>query len=485
MQNNKAPIRNKSLAKNSIYNVIYRLLNTVFPLIATVYSSHILLSSGVGKVTSAQNIVSYFTLIASLGIPTYGIKAIAVARQDKEKLSQTFWELFIINFISSVASSLCFVVMIENASFFKGETPLYFVAGVNLFANVLNVDWFYQGLEEYKYITLRSIVVKAISYALMFVFVRDSSDYIVYALLSSIALVGNYFFNAVRVWKYITPHFSGLHFSKHLKPIMFLLASTVAVEVYTLADTTMITFMCNDSAVGMYDAASKITRVVRGVCTSACAVFLPRLSLYYCQNLLKEFKKLIEKGFKILLIFTIPAVIGIILIVDPAIVLLFGESFEGSMFPAQILSISIISVALSGFFGNQVLVTIGKEKTVMLSTMIGAVSNVCLNSILIPSMGISGAAIASVITELGVAVFQMFDLKKSYLPHVKWKFWLSVIVSIVIMTSCVLLIKVLVTNVIIKVVVAIIAGVIGYAVGLIVTKNDAVFEIINNVRHHK
>lgn len=485
MQNNKAPNKTKSLAANSIYNVIYRLLNTVFPLIATVYSSHILLSSGVGKVTSAQNIVSYFILIASLGIPTYGIKAIAVARQNKERLSQTFWELFIINLISSVACSLCFIVMIENAPFIKGEQALYLVAGLNLFANVLNVDWFYQGLEEYKYITLRSISVKAVSYGLMFIFVRDRSDYIVYALLSSTALVGNYFFNAIRVWKYITPHFTGLHFSKHLKPIMFLLASTVAVEVYTLADTTMITFMCNDSAVGMYDVASKVIRVVRGVCTAACAVFLPRLSMYYSQNQLSEFKDLIGKGFKMLLIFTIPAAAGIILIANPAIVLLFGESFEGSIFPAQILAVSIISVALSGFFGNQVLVTVGKEKTVMLSTMLGAAANVCLNSILIPCMGISGAAIASVITELGVAAFQMFNLRNSYLPKTEGKFWLSVGISIAIMSGFVLLMKALIANSIIRVAVAIVAGVIGYTIGLLITRNEVVFEIINKIQQHK
>ena len=276
---------NKSLLKNSLYNVLYKCLNVIFPLITSIYASRILYSEGIGKVASAQNIVLYFTTIASLGIPTYGIKKIAEKRDDKLELSNSFWELFLINCISSITCSIAYYTMIYSIEFYQERLLLYTVCGLNIIFNIFNIDWFYQGIEEYKYIMYRSMIVKMISLGLLFLLVKTSDDYVQYAFISSIALGLNYFFNILHIKKIVCLKGVCLNIKQHMRSVYTLLAAAVAVEIYTLADTTMLTVLCGDNIVGLYSNSMKIIKIVRNLVVAICAVFLPRLSYHFAKGL--------------------------------------------------------------------------------------------------------------------------------------------------------------------------------------------------------
>ena len=193
--------KEKSLTQNSIANVLYNLLKVLFPLIYSTYVSHILLASGVGKISFAQNIVQYFTILAALGIPNYGIREIAKIKNSEIMTNKLFNELISINFISTTICALLYFTLVNSIEFFAPERLLYNVVGINILLNYFNVEWFYQGKEEFAYIAVRSFWVKLISLLFIFLFVKKREDYIIYAFISTVVIASNSILNVCNLRK--------------------------------------------------------------------------------------------------------------------------------------------------------------------------------------------------------------------------------------------------------------------------------------------
>lgn len=419
-----------SLAKNSLYNVLYRLLNIIFPFITSVYVARVLTADGIGKVAAAQNIVSYFTIFASMGIPTYGIKLIAQFKVKSKESSKAFSELFVINFILSVVCSFAYYILIFTVPYFEGKHLLYSVTGFSLILNIINVDWFYQGIQEYRYIAIRSLIIKIVALGALVLLVKKKQDYVIYALITSAALVGNYLFNIFKLPQYIKLNLKNIKLAEHLKPIFSLFIACLAAEIYVLADTTMLDIMSNSTIVGYYSMSMKIVKIIRGLVVAVSAVFLPQLSYYYYNGEHEKFKKLTNRGLHILLALSLPVAMGIFFVSDDAIITFFGNNYIGSVLTTRILSISVISVAISNYIGLQILVTLGKEKITTISTICGAALNIVLNSVLIPIWLHEGAAIASTITEIAVMVIQIVLARK----YIRFRFNLkTVLIPTIIM----------------------------------------------------
>lgn len=475
----------KSLAKNSLYNIIYKCSSLVFPLVTAAYISRVLLAEGIGKVNSASNIVQYFVILAALGLPTYGTKVIAAKSKEKKELSKAFSELFLINAISSTVCTLCYYIMIFNVSYFRDKIQLFVVMGFLIPLNIINVDWFYQGQEEYRYIMVRSIIVKLIAFILTFLLIHKQKDYIIYAALLVFSNAANYIFNIFNIRRYIDFTIKNISLIKHLKSIVILLSASIAIEIYTLADTTMLTFMSGEEAVGFYTNAMTIIRIVRNLVTAISAVYLPRLSFYYSSGKYKDFIELIQKGIKILLLTSVPAATGIVLVASDFVPLYFGSAFSKASVTTAILAISIVTVAISNFTGYQILVTIGKEKVMFYSTIIGAVTNVLLNYFLIINYSFNGAAIASVITEFGIMIFQVCAVIHYVKFKIEKRYLLSVCLSIVGMILVVVFIKSGITNCFMRLIMSVFFGATVYGTLLILTKNEYALLVINMIRKRK
>lgn len=423
---------NNSLVKNSLYNILYKVVSVLYPLISITYVSHILMAERMGMVNYAQNIVSYFVIIAALGIPTYGIRETSIRRNEETKLSDNFWELFIINAISTTFAIITYVVLVLTVEKFRNLYFLYIVAGIQIGLNYLNVDWFYQGIEEYRYISIRSIVVKLITLAMLPILVRSSEDYINYALIYCLAIGGNNVFNIVRIRKYIKKPSKRLELAKHMRPISILLMVSIAVEIYAMIDTTMIGIFCDDSVVGCYSNAMKLARMVIATAAAIGAVLFPRLSLVFKNNDRVQFNTLVNTGIKIMLIFAIPASVGLILLREDIVIVLFGESFVGAIPILGILSTMIPVVVCNTLLGGQVLVTLGRETKYMMSVVLASVVNILLNSIFIPRYGAPSAAVASLISESMVLMCYFLFSKDCIHLNIDLRFILSIIVPITI-----------------------------------------------------
>lgn len=477
----------KSLVSNSLYNVLYKIVTALYPLIAVTYVSHILGANKMGVVSYAQNIVSYFAVFAALGIPIYGIKEIAVRTGNNEEQSQLFWELFLINSISTSLALILYLSLIVSADRFSGNIALYLVAGLQIAFNYLNFDWFYQGVEDYKYISIRSIVIKIVTLVLLPILVKTQADYINYALIYCLAIGGNNIFNTMRLRRYINRPRRGLSIKKHLKPISSLLLVSVAVEIYSMIDTTMLGVYCTDEVVGCYSNAMKLTRLVNTTAAAMGAVLFPRLSVIFSQNNKEQFNNLVNRGISIMLMIAFPSTVGLILCSKYIVLALFGESFYGAIDILKILALMIPVVVCNTIMGGQVLVTTNTVNRYVQTVMIASVTNVVLNALMIPRFGAVSAAVASLISELLDLVLYCWFARKYVKVHLKLRYFMSIFIPLVLYSVLsVGVIENLPLNIVTKLILNIvICGVLYFGLGYTL-KNEAIcftYQKIKNLVH--
>lgn len=406
----------KSLAQNSLYNIIYQVLNLLFPLVTSVYVSRIIMEDGIGRVAYAQNVASYFVTIATLGGPAYGIREIAKLREKYHDKNRIFSELFIINAVSTVISTVLYLVLVFSIASYRNNLALYLCTGLLIFLNIINIDWLYQGEEEYGYITFRSFVIKVMSLIALFVLVRNRNDYLYYAMITSLGTACNYIFNVIHARKYVKFTFKNLNLACHIRPLLALAAAGFLGNIYSKIDVTMLGYMSTNSIVGYYSNAHKIVLILLTGCQAVSAAFMPRLSYYYKSDK-KALEDLVQFGCKLLMFIAIPAFVGLLVLAPSAIVLLYGDNFASAGITLQIFAPLLIIRPLGDLLCYQLLISIGKENKRVSAYVIAAIVNVVLNCLLIPVWQQNGAAIASVVSEVLVNVIQLVEVKKMVEIH--------------------------------------------------------------------
>lgn len=470
---------NKSLAINSIYSVLYKVVNVLYPLLTATYVARILLADGVGKVAFAQNIVQYFVIIAALGIPNYGIREIAKVRFEESMTNKLFSELVLINGISTTVCTISYYLMVLLFPFFEANRTLFLLAGITLILNYFNVDWYYQGVEQYGYIAKRNCVVKLVSLILVFVLIHSINDYLMYALIYSLAIAGNYCFNVYNLRGKVKLIFRDLDLKRHLKPVLILLASSISIELYTLVDTTMLGTICSDTVVGYYTNSVKLARIINSTIASIALVLLPRLSFYYSDKQFDKLRITANKVYCILATLAIPSAIGLFMLAEEIIYIFYGASFMPAVVTLKILSVLVVAVALNNFFGTQILMTFGLESKLLASVIIGAIVNILLNSVLIPTIEQNGAAVASVISEICVLIATYYFASKFVHFSLGWKYWTSLFFNCIVLIIVVYAVKLINLSAIISLLLATFLGAISFgALGLIL-RNDGVICLFN------
>lgn len=282
---------------------------------------------------------------------------------------------------------------------------------------VTDIDWIYQGLEEYGYITGRSVVIKCISLALLVVFVKTREDYVAYALLTSLALGGNYIFNVIHARKMVGFTLVNLKIRKHIKPIVFIAGIIFMSTIYNKIDITMLSALSTDEAVGYYSYAQRTVNIVLTMCSAVTAIFLPRLSYYY-DNEKAVFYKLMDKGFQILCLGVVPLAVGLFLTANQAVVLLYGDSFTPTGTTIKLMCPLILIKGFGDLLCYQLAYSSKNEYILLPGSAIASIINVITNSILIPLYAQNGAVIASVMSELTTNIIQFLYLKRKIKYHI-------------------------------------------------------------------
>lgn len=475
-------MQKKSLKVNFIMNAVLTMSSFIFPLITFPYASRILLPEGTGKVSFAVSLVSYFMMIAQLGIPMYGVRACAKVRDNQEELNRTVQELLIINLVMTAISYTALFLAVAFVPKLQAERLLYLVVGCSIIFNTIGIEWLYKALEQYTYITVRSIIFKFVALIAMFGLVHTQEDYVAYGAVTILAASASGIFNFFHAHKYVSlKPIGGYHFKRHLKAVAIFFAMACASTIYTHMDTIMLGFLRTDTDVGYYNAAVRIKSILVSIVTSLGAVLLPRASYYVEHGLMDEFRRISQKAINFVFLAAGPLLVYFILFARQGIYFLSGEAYEGSVLPMQIIMPTLLFIGLTNIMGIQVLVPMGKEKIVLYSEIVGAVVDVICNCILIPKYAAAGAALSNLVAEAAVLLVQFFALRKEILPAFLavqyWKVFLGLVMGAV---ASVWVINLRFNSFVTLVITAILFFV-SYGVMLLITKERMVLEISGQI----
>lgn len=407
------PKKQKSLKLNFIMNAFLTMSNFIFPLITFPYVSRVLLPLGTGKVAFATSIVTYFSMFAQLGIPTYGIRACAQVRDKKEELSRVTQELLLVNLAMTVISYAAFAMMLITIPKIRAEKTLFLVMSSMILLNSLGMEWLYKALEEYTYITIRSVFFKILSIGAMFLLVKTPEHYVRYGAISILASSASNLFNFIYAHKFISlrPVYA-YNFKRHIQPVLIFFAMSCATTIYTNLDTVMLGMMKSEEDVGFYNAAVKIKNVLVSVITSLGTVILPRVSYYVEHQMQEEFLRTAKKAVWFVWVCALPLMVYFIMFAREGIYFLSGTAYQNSVFPMQLLMPTLLFIGLTNIMGIQIMVPLGKENLVLRSVCLGALVDLLINAWLIPKYASIGAAIGTLAAEFVVLCYQYWEIKR-------------------------------------------------------------------------
>lgn len=474
-----------SVKYNFIMNAILTVAGIIFPLITFPYISRVLLVEGSGKVAFATSVVTYFTMFASLGIPTYGVRACAIVRDNKEKLSKTVQELLIISGGTTLLTYIVFGISLFVIPEFAQERTLLLIVGLGIGLNTIGVQWLYNALEQYSYITTCSILFKVIGMILMFLLVKESSDYQIYGGVYAIASFGSYVLNFICLRKFVTFQKTGTYqFKQHLKHIMVFFAMSAGASIYLNLDVVMLRFLQSNEAVGYYNAGIKVKTVLVTCVTSLGTVLLPRLSYYIETADKKAFQLMVGKAFRFVFVAASAVTVYFSIFARESILLLSGEAFLPAVGPMMILMPTVLLIGLSNVTGIQILTPNGREREVMYSIWGGAILDFVLNLIVIPKFSANGAALSTLLAEGMVLLLQCWFLRDvlwSYIRQVQcWK----IVIALAVASVMTIPVKIWIdSGVFVTLLVSAIVFFGGYAVVLLLLKEPFVSEILNSGIH--
>ena len=402
-----------SLKLNFVMNAILTMSSFIFPLISYPYVSRILLPEGTGKVSFATSLIAYFIMFAQLGIPTYGVRACSRVRDDRQALTRTAQELLIINLIMTALSYMALFLALLFVPRLRAERTLYLLVSLSMIFNTIGMEWLYKALEQYTYITVRSIAFKIVALIAMFVLIHSREDYVIYGGITILASSASGICNFVHARRFISLRpVGGYRFRPHLKAVAVFFAMACASTVYTNLDTVMLGFMTSDETVGYYNAAVRIKSILVSIVTSLGAVLLPRASYYVERGEMDRFRQITRKALNFVFLAAVPMMIYFMVFARQGIFLLSGENYAGAVRPMQWIMPTLLFIGLSNVLGIQILVPLNRERVVLWSIIAGAAVDVVLNVVLIPQYGASGAAAATSVAELVVLAVQFFVLGK-------------------------------------------------------------------------
>lgn len=461
----------KSLKINAVLNIIKQLCTVIFPLISIPYIIRVLGPANYGIYNFGNSVVSYFSLLAALGINSYATREGVAYRNRKEDINLFSSQVFSINLISTIFSYILLVVtlLLPNLQPYK---KVIAIQSLVIILTTIGADWINTIHEDFAYITLRYIVFQIISIVCMFFFVKRSEDYIVYAGIVVGAQAGANILNFFHVRKYVKIRFTlKIDWKKHIKPILIFFANNVAITIYVNSDITMLGLMRNDVEVGLYSMASKIYSIVKQLLNAIMIVTLPRLSLLIKKDDMLAFHQLSVRIKKALIILVFPMTTGMCFLSREIIAVIGGEKYLSGYVTLIILSFAIIFSMLATYYSSCVMIPIGLEKYILIATVISALANICLNFFFIPYMGFNGAAVTTLISETIVFAICFYICKKNSDDHIE----VSGIVKVIFGCSIIALICFLVTktymNNILKIVVSMVMSVPAYFLFEITIRN--------------
>lgn len=388
------------LKKNMLLYAIRGVSSVAFPLITHPYIARVLGAEQIGKSDFSKSIISYFLLIAGLGINTYAIREGAKMRSDKGRTERFLSEVYSISFISTIVSYLLLLLTIVVFGGLRSYIPLIIIYSIQMIFVTLGLEWIYSIYEDYLYITIRTVAFQLLSLVLLFTLVKQKEDLIVYVWIQVITASASYVTNRIYSGKYVRIHLTHNNkWREHIKPILVLFAMSATVTVYVSSDITMLGILCGDKTVGIYSVAVHIYSVIKVLVSSVIVVAIPKIASLLGEQKLQEVNQTATEVYSLLITLLMPVIVGIIVMREQIVFVISSREFSSAVNPLTLLAVAMFFCMGAWFWGQCVLVPFGKENMVLKITIISAAANIILNAFLIPLWNENAAALTTAISE--------------------------------------------------------------------------------------
>lgn len=406
------------VVRNFLYNLSYQILVIILPLITVPYVSNILGAKGVGDYAFTNANMQYFVIFGMVGITLYGKRQVAYVRDDNKKLKNTFYSIYFLQLLTTAISLILFLIFtfVFNSNSYK---MLYLVQGINILAAMFDISWLFMGLEQFKKTVIRNTIVKLVSLASVFIFVKDSNDVLIYTLILGLSsLIGN-----ITFWVYI-PNSIGFREIKienllaHLKASLALFIPQISIQIYLLLDRTLLGILTDSIQVGYYENSQKIVKIILTIATAIGTVMMPKIANTVATGNMKKVKYYLKNSFFFVSALSIPLMFGLMGIAKEFSPWFFGENFKGIENLIMLSSIIILAISWSNVLGMQLLVPLNRTKEFTISVTAGAVINFIFNLIFLKYLGAAGACLSTIIAEFTVTGVQ-FYLTKDFIDPTK------------------------------------------------------------------
>ena len=408
------------LKKNILYSGFLTTSLYIFQFITYPYVARVLGVTNIGICNFVQSIVQYFSLFAMLGISTLGVREIAKCNGDKEKLNNTFSQLFTLNLSFTVIVTLLYIGVILFVPQFAPYKKLLYIGASQLLFATFAIEWLFRGIEDFKYITVRTLFVRLAYVISIFLFVRDSNDYDIYFVIYSGMIIANGIIN----WNYRRKFvkFSIQPFSaikKYITPYLYLGSQLILTSLYTTFNIVYLGMICGDVQVGYYTTATKIENIILALYTSFTTVMMPRISAMMEANDETGVKRMIQQSFNLLFAFVFPCVFFSEFYAEELVLLVAGERYDGAILPMRLIMPIMLIVGLEQILIVQVLMPSRADKQVFINSIIGASCGIILNLLIVSRLQSVGSALVWFVSEFVVMCSALYFIKKGRFLHIE------------------------------------------------------------------
>lgn len=469
------------LIKNFLYNASYQVFLILVPLLTTPYLARTLGPEGVGINSYTNSIIQYFILFGCMGTNLYANRKIAFVRDDKKNLSQTFWEILLLRLIMLLISCIAFLIFLNYS---KSEYHLYYSAqAVTIVATMLDISWFFMGIEKFSVTVLRNFIVKIFSLICIFIFVKSFSDLFMYILIISLSvLLGNITMFPSLKHCVNKPYWKKINIFQHLMPSIALFIPEIATNIYLVLNKTMLGSVVSVQSSGFYDQSDKIVKMVLAIVTATGTVMLPHVANAFANGEKQKTKEYLYDSFAIVTTISVPMFMGIVAVSSKLVPLFFSDRF-GIVVPLlAIESIVILLIAWSNAIGTQYLLPTKQTNKYTVSVVLGALVNIVMNIPLIFWLGTIGAVIATVISEFSVTLYQLFAVRKQISMHMLFRDTYKYFIAGLIMFAFVFILNGLLPFTWLSLFIEVIVGMVAYVLVIFVLRSN-VFEVLKKMKN--
>lgn len=388
-----------SIKKNFAYKSVLTLSTYLINFITFPYVARVLGVERIGLVNFVDNTVNYFLLFATMGVGLLGVREIAAVKEDKKRRDQVYSSVLALNLLFTLVSLGIYLLCVVTIPKLCQYDELFYIGTAKILFTVFLVEWFFTGVENFRYITLRSILIKVLYMISVFLFVRDTSDYRLYFILTVGVVVLNALINQLYIREFVRVRWNNIQLFKCLKQNVTLGIYTLMTSMYLTFNVMYLGLVSNNTEVGYYTTAFKLYSVVLGFFTAFTNVMLPRMSSLLANGEKDRFQELVNRSFSVMSTCCIPLILCSMIMAPQIVYILSGPGYEGAILPMRIIMPAAFAVGVAQVLAIQVLMPMKKDKVLLVASIIGAVVSLLINLLVVPYIESVGSAVVLLCSE--------------------------------------------------------------------------------------